>query len=206
MSAAASLSPSDLLWAVAIAVGLSFLIACIEIPSKSKCQLRACFIGASLFYWSVLSFGNIVTTVLASLAVVKLPANIAPYYFILSAFFGVFGFETILKNTNITMFDRGVLTIQNWIEKALNAAAAAAIDQQENLKREAETRLVNKLMELPEVELNTRILHKLGPETVSKLEAASKASSADAKLYKVLQLVATLTRSETAALLRTKNH
>jgi len=104
------------------------------------------------------------------------------------------------------MFDRGVLTIQNWIEKALNAAAAAAIDQQENLKREAETRLVDKLMELPEVELNTRILHKLGPETVSKLEAAAKASSADAKLYKVLQLVATLTRSETAALLRTKNH
>jgi len=140
------------------------------------------------------------------LAVVKLPTNIAPYYFVLSAFFGVFGFETILKNTNITMFDRGVLTIQNWIEKALNAAAAAAIDQQENLKREAETRLVDKLMELPEVELNTRILHKLGPETVSKLEAAAKASSADAKLYKVLQLVATLTRSETAALLRTKNH
>jgi hypothetical protein len=137
---------------------------------------------------------------------VKLPTNIAPYYFVLSAFFGVFGFETILKNTNITMFDRGVLTIQNWIEKALNAAAAAAIDQQENLKREAETRLVDKLMELPEVELNTRILHKLGPETVSKLEAAAKASSADAKLYKVLQLVATLTRSETAALLRTKNH
>jgi len=140
------------------------------------------------------------------LAVVKLPTNIAPYYFVLSAFFGVFGFETILKNTNITMFDRGVLTIQNWIEKALNAAAAAAIDQQENLKREAETRLVDKLMELPEVELNTRILHKLGPETVSKLEAAAKASSADSKLYKVLQLVATLTRSETAALLRTKNH
>src|SRR5579864_1321836 len=41
---------------------------------------------------------------------------------------------------------------------------------------------------------------------MSKLEAAAMARSADAKLYKVLHLVANLTRSETAALLRTKNH
>jgi hypothetical protein len=103
------------------------------------------------------------------------------------------------------MFDRGVLTIQNWIEKALNAAAAAAIDQQENFKQDEETRLVAKLMTLTEVEINTRVLHKMGQETVQKLEAAAKASSADTKHYKVLQLVATLTRSESAALLRAKN-
>jgi hypothetical protein len=153
----------------------------------------------------VLSFGNVVTTLLASLAVVKISPSLAAYYFILAPFFGVFGFETVLKNTNITMFDRGVLTIQNWIEKALNAAAAAAIDQQENFKQDEETRLVAKLMTLTEVEINTRVLHKMGQETVQKLEAAAKASSADTKHYKVLQLVATLTRSESAALLRAKN-
>ncbi len=136
----------------------------------------------------------------------KLPASLTAYYFVLSPFFGVFGFETILKNTNITMFDRGVLTIQDWIKKALDAAAAAAIDQEENLKGDEATRLVKKLMALPEEEINTRILHKMGPNEVPKLEAAAKASSANTKLYKVLQLVATLTRSESAALLRTKNH
>jgi len=206
MATSPGLSPGDLLWAIGIAVGLSLVIACIEIPSRSKCPLRACFIAASFFYWLVLSFGNVISTVLASLAVVKLPTAIASYYFALSAFFGVFGFETILKHTNITMFDRGVLTIQNWIEKALNAAAAAAIDQQENLKENEETRLAGKLMALSEMEINTRILHKMGPDTVQKLEADANASSGDVKLYKVLQLVATLSRSEAAALLRTKTH
>ncbi len=48
----------------------------------------------------------------------KLPESLKPYYFLFAPFFGVFGFETVLKNTNITMFDKGVLTIQTWIEKA----------------------------------------------------------------------------------------
>ena len=206
MVASPDLFPVDLVWAIIIAIVLSFLIACIEIPSRSKCQLRACFVGASFIYWVVLSFGNSITTVLASLPVAKLPANIISFHFLLSAFFGVFGFEIVLKNTNITIFDKGVLTIQNWIEKALNAAAAAAIDRQENLKQNEQTQLVDKLMALSEQEINTRILHKIGPETVQKLEAAANASSANPKLYKVLQLVATLTPSESVALLHTKNH
>jgi hypothetical protein len=144
----------------------------------------------------------VITTLLASLVVVKMSPSLAPYYFILCPFFGVFGFETVLKNTNITMFDKGVLTIQNWIEKALNGAAAAAIDQQENLKQDAGSRLVTKLMALSEEEINTRVLHKMGPGTVQELEAAAKASSANTKQYKILQLVAILTPSESAVLLR----
>lgn len=197
-----ALSHNDFLWAITIAVGLSLVIACIEIPSRSRSQLRACFVGPAFLYWLVLSFGNVITTLLASLAVVKMSPSLAPYYFILCPFFGVFGFETVLKNTNITMFDKGVLTIQNWIEKALNGAAAAAIDQQENLKQDAGSRLVTKLMALSEEEINTRVLHKMGPGTVQELEAAAKASSANTKQYKILQLVAILTPSESAVLLR----
>lgn len=188
-----------------IAVGLSLLIALIEIPSKSKSQLRACMGSPSFFYWLVLSFGNVVTTLLAWLAVVKIPASLMPFYPPLAAFFGVFGFETVLKNTNITMFDRGVLTIQNWIEKGANAAVAAAIAKQEDINEQEQDVLIKQLMKLSETEINTRILTKTGdPTAVTNLNAAATASSADPKLYKVFQLVLTLNRSERAALLTHK--
>jgi len=199
-----SLAPTEFLWAIVIAAGLSLLIACIEIPSRAKSPFRACRNGSTVLYWLVLSFGNIVTTLLASIVVVKLPASLSPYYFLIAAFFGVFGFETVLKNTNITMFDKGVLTIQNWIEKALNAAAASAIDENEKLKEDARNLLVEKLKTLREDEINTRILQRMGPDAVKKLDAEALASSANSKLYKAFQLANTLSPSEAAALLRTK--
>ncbi len=115
------------------------MVALVEIPSRAKTNLASCFVAPSLTYVLVLCFGNVITTILAALAVVKMPASLAPYYFLLAPFFGVFGFETVLKNTNITMFDKGVLTIQTWIEKALEAAAA--IDKRDDAKEEAGSRL-----------------------------------------------------------------
>lgn len=132
------------------------------------------------------------TTLLASLAVEKLPPSLAAYYFLFAAFFGVFAFETVLKNTNITMFDKGVLTIQTWIEKALNFAAGASLDRLEKLKDREEEKRFDDLMKLPEVDLNTRILKLMGPGIVPKLEAEAKSDGADPKQYKALQLASNL--------------
>jgi hypothetical protein len=195
------LSPGDMKWAVAIAVVASFVFTLIEIPSKAKTSLRACLVGSSVFYFAILTFGNTVTTILASAVVVKMSPSLASYYFILAAFFGVFAFETILKNTNVTMFDKGVLTIQSWIDKALNAAAAAAIDRQEELKQSEEDALAKNLMARSEIELNSRILTKLGAGKVASLDLEARASSADPKLYKVFQLITALSPSERRALL-----
>jgi hypothetical protein len=195
-------SHADFFWAIGIAVFLSLLLAFIEIANRSKARLRACFGIFSFLYCLVLCVGNVVTTLFASLVAITLPSSLSSYYFLFAAFFGVFGFEIILKNTNITMFDKGVLTIQAWIEKALSAAAGAAIDKQEDYKQSEVTRLVEKLLELQENQINARVLVKMGKEAVTSLDAAARASSADRKEYKVRQLVATLSRSESAALLR----
>jgi len=64
---------------------------------------------------------------MATAIVTKMDPNLKPFYSIFAAFIGVFAFETILKNINVTVLDKGVLTIQVWIDKALTAAAAAAI-------------------------------------------------------------------------------
>ena len=175
----AALTSAEIAAAIGIAITVSLFIALIEIPRKARTtKFRACLVGPSFFYWVVLSFGNTITTLLASVAVVKMPASLSNYYFLMAPFFGVFAFETVLKNTNITMFDQGVLTIQNWIDKGLDAAAAAAIDRQETIKQEEETRLVAKLMERTEKDINTRILNKMGAGKVETLDAAAQASTA----------------------------
>jgi hypothetical protein len=198
-----ALPSGDIRAAIGIAIAVSLVFALIEIPAKAKTtRLRACLVGPSFFYWAVLSFGNTVTTLLASVAVVKMLPSLSDYYFLLSAFFGVFAFESVLKNTNITMFDKGVLTIQNWIDKALDAAAAATIDRQETMKHEEETRLVQQLRKKAETEINTRILNKMGDGKVEALDNAAQASGADRQLYKIYQLVTILTSNERAALLK----
>ena len=195
----------NLPWAIGIAVFASLIFACIEIPIKAKAELRSCCVPQSLFYWGVLAFGNTVTTILASLAVAKMPAVLTPYYHLLSAFFGVFAFEAILKNTNVTMFDKGVLTLQTWIDKALNAATAAAIDRQETRKWHEESRLVRKLSALPERDINTHVLRKMGAGRVSALDAEAASSSADTKLYKIYQFVKSLSDTERRSMLVGRN-
>jgi len=189
-------SDSDRLWAVIIAVAISLLLAAIEIPNRSKTSLAACLGVQSVFYWLVLALGNSVTTLLASVGVAKLSAGLSHFYFFAAAFFGVFAFEAILKNTNITMFDRGVLTIQDWIQNALNGASGAAIAKQATMRQRQQNLAIDKLKPRSDQEINTLVLNKLGPGVVETLEEAAKKSSADVKLYKIMQLVSQLTPSE----------
>lgn len=195
-----SLTQTELLLALLIALALSLLIACIEIPTKSKASLRSCLGIQSAIYCLVLAVGNAATTILAMIFFGKLPDGLWPYAFFLCAFFGVFAFETILKKTNVTMFDQGVLTIQDWIEKALNGAIGAAVEREENFKHDQDEKLVKKVMTLSEEDINTRVLNKLGNGVVEKLDAAAKASGANSKHYKAFQLIASLSRSECAAI------
>lgn len=206
MSDPPALSHSDFLWAIGLAIVWSLVVGFIEIQRRSKSQPRACFGAPSFVYWAVLSFGNVVTTLLASLEVEKLPASLSPFFFLLLPFFGIFAFEAILKNTNVTLFNKGVLTIQDWIDKALDTAAAAAIAQEETLKEDEKDKLIEKLMELDEQEINTRVLDRMGEGMVEKLNTAAKTSSADRKRYKVFQLAAKMTPGESASILRRKKH
>jgi ABC-type transport system involved in multi-copper enzyme maturation permease subunit len=190
------LTVEHLVWAAVIAVVISFILAAVEIPGASKASARACANLQTVLYWVVLSIGNTLTTLLASTAIASLPATLLSFDYFLSACFGVFGFEVVLKNTNITMFDKGVLTIQDWIDKAKNAAVAEAIKTKEQMKSDEEEKLVQKLMKLSNAEINTRILTKMGAGTVPTLDTAAQASKADPKLYKAYQLVTTMSDSE----------
>jgi hypothetical protein len=198
--------PKHLIWAIVIAIAFSFLLAAIEIPSEAKKPFRSCIVPHFFLYCCLLIFGNVITTLLAAVLVVKLNQSLAPYFFIFAAFFGVFAFETILKNTNITLLDKGVLTIQDWITKARTMAAAAAIQRDIERTDINRGRLATRLAKLPSEKLNTFVMIKLAPSSganiVSQLDTAAKASNADPKLYMAYALVVAVSQSEILAFLK----
>ncbi len=105
------------------------------------------YFGARFFiFLLIMMAGNTVTT-LAAAAIVRpftADANVEPQNrpttnpapppllsagppWLWYAFIGVFAFEAILQQINVTIFDRNVLTINDWITKARDLAVQGAI-------------------------------------------------------------------------------
>src|SRR5207248_2674452 len=105
-----------------------------------------------------------------------------------AAFFGVFAFQGVLRNMNVTIFNKGVMTIQDWIAKASDSAVAAAIAKQARLDLARQRAIVERLMEMPIEEVNTYVLQLLGSNTGAALDEAARREHADKKLYKALEL------------------
>jgi hypothetical protein len=177
--------------AIAILIALIFtvLIVTIEVASQSKGSLKACFSAAFFLYFAILAVGNSVTTLLASvIAAGRLPNALITWFPFFYAFFGVFAFEGVLGNTNLTIFDRGVLTIQDWISKARDPAIAKAISNNVRLNTNSANKAAQGLRQkLKEPELNTYIDQKFGPGTAAKLDDDANKSNSDRVLYKALE-------------------
>lgn len=104
------------------------------------------------------------------------------------AFLGVFGFEAILKNINITFFDKGVLSISDWISKARDHAVALAIDSKAQEDARRKQAITEKLRTLPIVDLNTHIENRLGRNRLDEIEQRAATQNLDASLLKALAL------------------
>jgi hypothetical protein len=103
------------------------------------------------------------------------------------AFFGVFAFQGIMSNTNITFLDKGVLTIQDWIEKARDGAVAVAVERQARDQQQNRSRIAIALMELDEGKLDAFIDNHLGRPAFESIAAAAAMHKANGKLYKALE-------------------
>ena len=188
--------------AIIIALALTVLIVTIEVASRSKASVRACFSSLMLLYFAILAIGNSVTTLLASVVVAdRLPVSLLTFLPFFCAFFGVFAFEGVLGHTNVTVFDRGVLTIQDWIALARDPAIARAISNNVRFESARTNRAAQSLRQLPEAELNTYIDQRFGPGTAAKLDADAQKSGSNRHLYKALEF-ATRAPVETTAILR----
>jgi hypothetical protein len=192
-----------LLLAIVSGLLITCLLAFVEIIYQSKATVRACPSWPFAFYGLTLLLGNIIAAVLAAVSInSKLPTSFAGWSPIVDVFAGIFAFETVMRNTNISFFDKGILTIQDWIGKARDPAVASALKKQIEIDRDVKVAAAGTLKELPEKDLNTYIATYLKDVSVTDLENAADASGANRRLYKALEL-AEKAPDHTASILRT---
>ncbi len=172
-------------YAILAAVAVTLLLTAIELPSRVKAGLRACLNWNSFTYFLILAIGNVAGTFLAaSLVGTKLPQW--PLFW--HVFFGVFGFHIVLRNTNISVFDKGVLTIEEWIGKALANAIETSQSRDADWILEREVETAERLRRLPDAKLNAYVEQYLGAGKAAELQNAAVASSSEPAYYKAFAL------------------
>lgn len=188
-----SLIGSDVLPALCLFVALfTVLIAGIEITTKSKSSMGSCINARSLFYLLILFLGNFVAAIVVLLpfADIVMAGRHTWAYAFFGGFGGVFSFEGVLSNTNITIFNRGVLTIADWISHARDGAVAFAVAEEARRNNQKMIENANALAALADAELNAHVTNQLGNNAVVQLEQEAQTAKADHKLYKGLKLAA----------------
>lgn len=190
---------------IIISVLLTCITVSIEIIYLSQARIRACISSRFALYFLIQALGNGMATLLASVFLAdKLPESIQKWNPVIFAFFGVFAFEGIMSNTNLTFFDKGVLTIQNWINKGRDPAVAYAIKQNAQLEENEVIRFAHTLRDTVSLkELNTYLSNTITPEELARIEADASKSGSDPHLYKALEL-ARRNPSQSAAILKEK--
>ncbi|MDA1315954.1 MAG: hypothetical protein O2968_21740 [Acidobacteria bacterium] len=154
-----------------ITILLTALIAVIEIVNESKASPRAIVSPVFGMYFAILAVGNCFPALVAPLVIRDAVAvdlgHLWPFFY---AFAGVFAFRGILSNTNITVFDQNVLTIQDWIAKARTPAIAAAIKNQILREKEDAQQLANDLTKIAESKLAVVLEQTLGKAALDELQ------------------------------------
>ncbi len=169
-----------------IALGLTVLISLIEIPARAKAPFKACCLNGPFFiYLSIFVIGNGVATLLSSLYI-PLPPQLSNFSAFFGAFFGVFAFQMIMNNTNITFLGKGVLTIDDWISRARDSVIAAAVQRQTRSDDLSRNAVAGKLVAMDEGTLDAYIEIKLGKGEFDRIAAAAANHPNNAKFYKAL--------------------
>jgi hypothetical protein len=113
-------------------------------------------------------------------------ARKAPWFWY--AFLGVFGFEVLLRNINVSFLNKGLLSISDWIAKARDSAVAAAVKAEADSTTRNAQALAERLCGLETGKLDAQVVTLLGAARVSELTAVSKKTGADLKFLKALAL------------------
>jgi len=181
-----------ILWSLLFSV----LAGLAELQFRSKAGLVSCFGSSSILYIGLLCFFNTLAAALAAgLLKNKIPGGpfFAPMFY---ALFGVFAFETVLSNTNVTIFEKGVLAFQEWTGKARDPAVASVQRRQSQRESDRTAALAKRLMAISDRELTTYVLDAFGGQAGGQLIADSQAYgtkfSADPKLYLALAFARSL--------------
>lgn len=177
-----------------LSVGAEILIRALGRPDELGWDIRCCFTQAVGIYFVVALGCNVVGTALAWYELQsRFPeymSELGPLDYFLAAFSGTFILGVVLTNTNISLFSRGALTLQDWVSKTRDPAVVSAINKRAYRKRLLQDALKENIQALPRDELRADLLKHLGSEELQRLEKdALENGIEDTELYKVMRLV-----------------
>ena len=186
-----------------VALCLTYLLVLVEVLLRARATFKATLNLPCLFYLVILAFGNILVSLLALAPLAgQVALSVKPWaHPLLAAFAGCFGFHAVLSNTNLTFFQKKVLTLDDWIAKARSLAAGAANEKQSAMDAEEDIAIARRLATLDASKLNAYVAEYLPGTDIPELESRARANGADPPLYKALAL-ATLDRKKAKAVLR----
>lgn len=163
-----------------------------ESAPSTQMRLRSCLTGKLVLYWIIVVLFNIGATSLAAIYLPTLYPNIVDELgmlaFFLFALAGVFVFQGVIANTNIIVFNKGILAFQNWLTIARAPAVAAAIEKQATFDSAEQEKVAQTLCNLlSEEDLSTRLSEILGKEEAESLARDAEGND-NPMLYKLLWL------------------
>ncbi len=189
--------------ALILAVLLTIILVAIEIPLMAKASLKASLSGPVLLYLGIFSLAHVFATIIAFVVLNKdkLGPDLVPFRPLMAAIAGVFAFRAVLRNTNITLFQKNVLTIESWVDRARDLAVASAIAREAEINEEYLVAAARRMSEYDVQTLNAWISISLEAD-VKELEGAANKAKADVRYYKALVLASELPRHRLRALLK----
>ena len=189
--------------AVLLSMGLSLVAGLVDLQFRSKAELVSCFVKSSWPYVILIACFNTLAAAAASLLLKNsIPGGpwLTPFYY---AVFGVFACQTVLSNTNITIFQKGVLSFEDWTAKAREPAVNAVQLNQSQRESDRAVRLAKRLTKLPDARLTAYLIEAFGQKDGAALIEAgydyAAKYKADFKLYLALVFARTSPQKAKAA-------
>ena len=167
---------SEIFIAIIFTFFLSIVIFVIDLTSSSeRSRIKPLISFLPLIYFTILFLGNVITTLttasfIASDVTVEAFSLFQSNRWFWYSVIGVFCFEAIIQNINITYSEKGVLTISDWISKAKDRAVAKVIEKNIEIDNDEIQLLSGKIQKMEESEINTHILDYLGSDRFEKLK------------------------------------
>jgi len=186
--------------ALIVSIILSGILGIIQIAYDSKIyNIKGYLTLAFFIYLLIMTIGNIFVTLItasifenidisdignSSLGKINTMLLQGPRWLWYSGI-GVFGFQALIQKVNITIFDAGILAINEWIEKAKNSATASILERYADINIENIRRLANQLVDKFNIEeIHTLSSIHLGNDIYMEItDQAKKNSNLNLELY-----------------------
>ncbi len=174
------------------AVLLTFLLSFIVVLRAAQgVGLRSVWSTQFLIYFVLASLGNVVS-VSASVPLVAATGVVPPGPgFLWPLIIGIFGFEAILKNINVTFLEANALTISDWLKSAQELAVEQALTKDTDSREREVQKVADVLVELPIETLATQAAKTLGPDQVQQLRDEAGRFGFDESLHLALAMAVT---------------